>query len=364
MTKAKHLCVVIALQQDESAQFLQSIQLCQKLVQGWSSLSANTVEVVKVSGGITNQLLKLSPSDHQKSVLVRIFGENTDIVIDRKAEEIVSLQLYKAGFGAEILGTFSNGRVESWMDMRPLKPKEMCEEGNAACIARRLASFHAADIQNISKEPQVFQRIFTWLDEAEGMKYQDAAKQKAKEAKDFAAMRSEVLGMQRICEGLNSPIVFAHNDLLSGNVMIPLEGSEKLKALQQGQVDATTMQFIDFEYGSYNYRGFDFGNHWCEYAGFEGDYSRYPDTQQQATFVRAYLQQQGNKAPAEGEVEQLIREGNIFALVSHQFWGVWCLIQARYSAIDFDYMEYCSVRWNEYQKRKSAFMSKHEQHIF
>lgn len=75
------------------------------------------------------------------------------------------------------------------------------------------------------------------------------------------------------------------------------QGSEKLKALQQGQVDATTMQFIDFEYGSYNYRGFDFGNHWCEYAGFEGDYSRYPDTQQQATFVRAYLQQQGNKAP-------------------------------------------------------------------
>lgn len=59
-------------------------------------------KVVKVSGGITNQLLKLSPSDHQKSVLVRIFGENTDIVIDRKAEEIVSLQLYKAGFGAEV----------------------------------------------------------------------------------------------------------------------------------------------------------------------------------------------------------------------------------------------------------------------
>ena len=57
------------------------------------------------------------------------------------------------------------------------------------------------------------------------------------------------------------------------------------------------MQFIDFEYGSYNYRGFDFGNHWNEYAGFEGDYSRYPDAKQQATFVKAYLQQQGNKSP-------------------------------------------------------------------
>lgn len=56
-------------------------------------------------------------------------------------------------------------------------------------------------------------------------------------------------------------------------------------------------------------------------------------------------------------MEQLVREGSIFALVSHQFWGVWCLIQARYSAIDFDYMEYCSVRWSEYRKRKSGFLS-------
>ncbi|KAL3140625.1 hypothetical protein ABBQ32_005194 [Trebouxia sp. C0010 RCD-2024] len=357
MTKPKHLPVEVALQQDESSQFSQSIQLCQELVPGWTSLSADSIEVTKVSGGITNQLLKLSPSDDREPVLVRIFGENTDIVIDRKSEAILSLQVYKAGFGSEILGTFSNGRVESWIHMRPLKPEEMCEEGNAACIARRLASFHAADIQDISKEPQVFQRILTWLEEAEGMKYQDADKQKAKEAKDFAAMRSEVLEMQRICEELQCPVVFSHNDLLSGNVMIPLEGTEELRALQQGQVNASTMQFIDFEYGSYNYRGFDFGNHWCEYAGFDGDYSRYPDSKQQATFVRAYLQQQGNKSPDEEEVEQLVREGSIFALVSHQFWGVWCLIQARYSAIDFDYMEYCSVRWSEYRKRKSGFLS-------
>ena len=46
--------------------------------------------------------------------------------------------------------------------MRPLKPEEMCEEGNAVCIARRLASFHAVNVQGISKEPQVFQRILTW----------------------------------------------------------------------------------------------------------------------------------------------------------------------------------------------------------
>lgn len=76
-----------------------------------------------------------------------------------------------------------------------------------------------------------------------------------------------------------------------------VQGTSKLEALQQGQVDSTTMQFIDFEYGSYNYRGYDFANNWCEYAGFEGDYSRYPDERQQALFVTNYLQQQGNSSP-------------------------------------------------------------------
>ena len=219
----------------------------------------------------------------------------------------------------QILGTFSNGRVESWIHMRPLKPEEMCEKSNAGCIAQRLATFHAAKIHDIHKEPQVFQRLLTWyskslaacmlncsisgnifattvhrfastvsswcsalhrfapqqlsltknsaclvdtksctrsqqhgpdgacmlrsvllrlmtsaercptyavrLDEAEALKYQDAGKQKAKEAKDFSAMRSEVLEMQKMCEQLQSPVVFAHNDLLSGNIMIPLDVS-------------------------------------------------------------------------------------------------------------------------------------------
>ena len=31
--------------------------------------------------------------------------------------------------------------------------------------------------------------------------------------------------------------------------------------------------FIDYEYASYNYRGYDIGNHFAEYAGFECDYS-------------------------------------------------------------------------------------------
>lgn len=38
---------------------------------------------------------------------------------------------------------------------------------------------------------------------------------------------------------------------------------------------AGKLYFIDFEYGSYNYRGFDIGNHFNEYAGYDCDYSLY-----------------------------------------------------------------------------------------
>ena len=49
-----------------------------------------------------------------------------------------------------------------------------------------------------------------------------------------------------------SPIVFGHNDLLGANILEDMAGR---------------VVFIDFEYGEYNYRGFDIGNHFCEYAG-------------------------------------------------------------------------------------------------
>ena len=38
---------------------------------------------------------------------------------------------------------------------------------------------------------------------------------------------------------------------------------------------AGKLYIIDFEYGSYNYRGFDIGNHFNEYAGYDCDYSLY-----------------------------------------------------------------------------------------
>ena len=57
-----------------------------------------------MSGGITNVLLKLQPTDccQLEPVLFRIFGDKTDLLIDREQEARVILQLNTAGFGAQV----------------------------------------------------------------------------------------------------------------------------------------------------------------------------------------------------------------------------------------------------------------------
>ena len=64
---------------------------------------------------------------------------------------------------------------------------------------------------------------------------------------------SEVGELEKVVSGITSPVVFSHNDLLLGNCI--LSSSED------------RISFIDFEYGAWNYQGFDIANHFNEYAG-------------------------------------------------------------------------------------------------
>ena len=84
-------------------------------------------------------------------------------------------------------------------------------------------------------------------------------------------------------ESVNSPIVFCHNDLQPGNIL----------RLSNGKLFV-----IDYEYSSYNYRGFDFGNHFCEWVMrntadefpfFGYDLSKYPSKEEQLNFIKFVL---------------------------------------------------------------------------
>lgn len=82
-----------------------------------------------------------------------------------------------------------------------------------------------------------------------------------------------------------------------------------------------SMQFIDFEYGCHSYRGYDWGNHFCEYAGFECAYSRYPNKEHVALFIRAYLSEGATSPPVSLLFSHLLKmydcsiEASIFILL-------------------------------------------------
>ena len=56
-------------------------------------------------------------------------------------------------------------------------------------------------------------------------------------------------------------------------------------------------------------------------------------------------------------LDSMYKEVNKFALTSHIMWGLWGLIQASQSEIDFDYFEYSFQRLNEFRRRRTEFMS-------
>lgn len=60
-----------------------------------------------------------------------------------------------------MLATFENGRIEEFLKMRPLKPKEMTESEMAGRIASRLKQFHQVEVGTAS-EPQLFATIEKW----------------------------------------------------------------------------------------------------------------------------------------------------------------------------------------------------------
>ncbi|KAL4304130.1 hypothetical protein GQ457_10G003250 [Hibiscus cannabinus] len=327
------------------------IALCKDLFPKWAKLSESCFSVETVSGGITNLLLKVSVKEENGenvSVTVRLYGPNTDYVINRERELQAIKYLSAAGFGAKLLGVFGNGMVQSFIYARTLTPSDMRKPKLASEIAKQLRRFHQVEIPG-SKEPQLWIDLFKFFEKASSLQFEDTDKQKIYETISFEEVHKEATQLKELTGLLNAPVVFAHNDLLSGNLMLNDE-QEKL-------------YFIDFEYGSYNYRGFDIGNHFNEYAGYDCDYSLYPSKDEQYHFFRHYLQPEKPNEVSEKDLEALYVETNTFMLASHIYWALWALIQARMSPIDFDYIDYFFLRYNEYKKQKETYVSLAKSHL-
>ena len=210
-----------------------------------------------------------------------------------------------------------------------------------------MADWHSADMSSALgttlKSPILFPTIEKWLAKIP-KRYSNASTQADFERLiDLPQIRSRMTWLQDQIQSTAQNIVFCHNDLLSGNILYDQEK------------DAA--EFIDYEYGGFNYAAFDIANHFCEFAGFDGNYSLYPAKSFQLKWLRTYLERIDIKNVSDDRVSRLFQEVQIFALAAHLFWGVWALVQAEISDIDFNYLDYAKIRFDEFFKSPPPLLS-------
>ncbi|RYP61595.1 hypothetical protein DL771_010076 [Monosporascus sp. 5C6A] len=346
----------------------------------WASPDSK-VEFVRFTDGITNTLLKavnkkegLSEEEiDNEAILLRAYGNGTDVIIDRQRETQNHELLEKFGLAPELFARFDNGMMYRYIRGRPTSPADLRIPSIYLAISRRLAQWHATvpcihesypqkngldGLTNGSHEvavdlvapgkppPNVWTVMQKWIlalpTKTEAQRTRQAALQK--ELKKLIAELSQRPGL-----GENG-LVFAHCDLLCGNVIV-----EPKTPGMNGSSSHERVNFIDYEYATPSPAAFDIANHFAEWGGFDCDYSVLPTCAQRTEFIREYIRTYfkllpGQTGPVDEEAEsrKLLHEVDMFRGVPGFYWGIWALIQATISQIDFDYATYAEIRLGEY----------------
>jgi len=187
----------------------------------------------------------------------------------------------------------------------------------------------------------------------------------------LAAAHAARAGVQGVSKGVSSvsdaaAFVPLHNDALAGNFLVDANWHAK-----SGK-PPREMRTIDFEYMCVGPRGFDVANHFIEHAGFECDWSLLPDAETRFRFYRAYQsslvyqscihsQTEATSAAAADSIESLELEVALMTPVSHLWWGLWAVMQATMSAIDFDYLGYAARRLEAFRETRTTSLERRVQ---
>ncbi|XP_075281853.1 choline kinase alpha [Opisthocomus hoazin] len=360
---------------------------CKEFLPGaWRGLREEQLRISPIRGGLSNMLFQCSlpdavetVADEPRKVLLRLYGAILQMRSCNKGESVQSQKendlqgaetmvlesvmfaiLAERALGPKLYGIFPQGRLEEFIPSRKLSTEELSLPDISAEIAEKMARFHGMKMP-FNKEPKwLFGTMEKYLNQVLRIQFTRESRTRKLSKLLSYNLPQEMKNLRAMLEATSSPVVFCHNDCQEGNVLL-LEGRENSENQK--------LMLIDFEYSSYNYRGFDIGNHFCEwmydytyekYPFFKASVLKYPSKKQQLHFISSYLsafhdgfENLSNEEKSKLEEEVLI-EVNRFALASHFFWGLWSIIQAKISSIEFGYLEYALSRFDAYfdQKRK------------
>ncbi|XP_061422724.1 choline kinase alpha-like isoform X1 [Lethenteron reissneri] len=356
---------------------------CREFLPGaWKRLPEHSLRLSVISGGLSNRLYLCALPDDVESVheeprqvLLRLYGAILQMCHDDGSnnsspasvtfqsataivlESVMFAILAERALGPKLYGIFPQGRLEQYIPSRKLATEELWVPELSAQIATKMGHFHLMQMP-FNKEPRwLFDTMTRYLDQVMTLNFsREVQIRKFNKLLAFNLVQ-EMDSLKSLLAETPSPVVFCHNDCQEGNILLLNEEDSTASA---------RLMIIDFEYSSYNYRGFDIGNHFCEWMFdysqsswpfFKTNVENYPSREQQLLFIRQYLAACGDDDDIDlNKEEAMLVEVNRFALASHFFWGLWAIIQAKISTIEFGYLEYALARFETYFAQKKKFV--------
>ncbi|KAI1391958.1 kinase-like protein [Hypoxylon trugodes] len=307
-------------------------------LKGWRRVpldSGESMDVTRLSGALTNAVYVVSPPEGMVTrgegnkrtpakLLLRVYGPQADHIIDRENELSVLRRLARKRIGPRLLGTFTNGRFEQYLNAVTLTAADLRDPDTSKQIAKRMRELHDG-IELLDEErddgPKVLRNWDNWLERATRVvtyldqKILSGDPGPIRSPADTWKQRGLVCGVEwgtftelvnkyrRFLNDhyggpsiLREHLVFAHSDTQYGNILRVVPDDKKSPLLQPNY-EHKQLVVIDFEYSAANTRGLEFANHfteWCynyhnEDAPFACDTRAYPTPDEQRRFIRAYV---------------------------------------------------------------------------
>lgn len=321
---------------------------------------------------------------------MRAYGNGTDLIIDRDREAASHGLLASRGMAPPLLGRFRNGLLYGFIPGKVCKAEDLAQEPVWRGVAQQLAHWHAkvpisgissktptqngsnghangctngfrsspkinsnatngmngtrpqyTDLRARQPTPNLWSVMQNWINALSTNTEKERARKKMLQQE----MERSFQELDR-ADGIGEHgFVFAHCDLLCANV-IQIQSPD---APTDPAVQAVT--FIDYEYATPAPAVFDISNHFAEWAGYDCDYSMLPTRSVRRGFLQEYVasySKHSNQRLEESTVDGLYRLVDQWRGIPGLYWGIWALIQARISEIDFDYSTYAEERLGEY----------------
>lgn len=339
------------------------------------------LDVNRILGALTNSIYKIEYKDPQALVqppllLLRVYGKNVDDLIDRDQELKILIKLSTRRIGPKLLGIFSNGRFEQFLEgFVTMTKNEIRDPVISQILGRRMKDLHYQvkldDDEKGLEFPVAWLRILTWLLLFERDFLPSFSVESIETTllmpwgtfKELVFTYRDWLFSKYDIANIGDNYRFCHNDTQYGNLLLRNNFDPKLviqaDSTSAGSSGITTsnkgdnnLAVIDFEYSGPNFPAYDIADHFCEwmsdYHDLDKPYhihnNKYPTNQEQLNLLRSYVDynfeptslnlKTSTQAPEfdmtallDFEVKKLYNEIVYWRSSVQFFWLIWGLIQ-------------------------------------